>query len=168
MTHPLVDQLRFARSEFQRGLDSVNDADSRHRFLPMNCISWMVGHLAHQEQLYWLVRGQAKELAVPELKAYGYGEPASTPPLAEMWAGYQAVMTAVDPWLDTLVTNDLTSFMVIKGKTHDENVGSMIRRVTYHIFFHTGESQAIRQLLGHTGLGVFIGDIQAQGPYRPE
>ena len=49
MTHPLVDQLRFARSEFVRSLAGVGDDDARRRLLPMNCLSWMLGHLADQE-----------------------------------------------------------------------------------------------------------------------
>jgi hypothetical protein len=47
MTHPLVTQLRFTRSELQRALDSVPDADARRRLEQMNCISWMIGHLAN-------------------------------------------------------------------------------------------------------------------------
>ena len=54
MPHPLVDQLRFTRSEFRRGLAKVTAAESVHRFLPMNCMSWNVGHLAWQEQRYFL------------------------------------------------------------------------------------------------------------------
>jgi hypothetical protein len=49
MSHPLVEQLRFVRSEFRRALADVDDADARRRFLPMNCISWNIGHLAWQE-----------------------------------------------------------------------------------------------------------------------
>jgi len=54
MAHPLITQLRFARSEFVRCLEGVSDEDSRNRLLPMNCISWMVGHLAAQEQEYFV------------------------------------------------------------------------------------------------------------------
>ena len=56
MAHPLVEQLRFARSEFMRGIDGVSDDAARRRLGPMNCISWNVGHLAWQEQRYWLTR----------------------------------------------------------------------------------------------------------------
>jgi hypothetical protein len=49
MTHLLVSQLHFARKEFVRGLEGVSDEDARKRILPMNCISWMIGHLANQE-----------------------------------------------------------------------------------------------------------------------
>ena len=50
MTHPLITQLRFTRSEWLRALEGVSDEDARKRFLPMNSISWTIGHLAWQEQ----------------------------------------------------------------------------------------------------------------------
>lgn len=54
MTYPLVIQLRFTRREFQRALEGLSEEDARKRILPMNCISWNVGHLAWQEQRYFL------------------------------------------------------------------------------------------------------------------
>ena len=78
MTHPLIDQLRFTRSEWLRALDGVNDEDARKRLLPMNSISWTIGHLAWQEQRYWLTFGQG-QTPVSELNALvGYGRPATT------------------------------------------------------------------------------------------
>ena len=44
MPHPLVSQLRFTRAEFQRGLEGLTDAEACRRFMPMNCISWNIGH----------------------------------------------------------------------------------------------------------------------------
>ena len=85
MTHPLVDQLRFARSEFARALAGVDEDGGRRRIGPMNSLSWLVGHLADQEQRYWL-ESQGQAPVVPGLNPLvGYGQPASTPPLAEMW-----------------------------------------------------------------------------------
>ncbi len=46
MAHPLVDRLRFARRRFRCGLAGSTEGDARRRFLPMNCISWNIGHLA--------------------------------------------------------------------------------------------------------------------------
>jgi hypothetical protein len=43
MTHPLVEQLRFARSEWRRGLRGVPEAEGFRRFEPINSI---VGHMA--------------------------------------------------------------------------------------------------------------------------
>ncbi|MBE3039181.1 MAG: DinB family protein, partial [Chloroflexi bacterium] len=53
MTHLLVTQLRFARSEFVRCLDGIPAEDAVRRMGPMNSISWMVGHLSNQENTYW-------------------------------------------------------------------------------------------------------------------
>jgi hypothetical protein len=168
MTHPLVTQLKFTRSEFCRGLEGVTDEEARRHFGPMNCISWIVGHLADQEQRYWLTRAQGK-VVLPELNALvGYGKPQSTPPLDEMWQAWHTIMEAVDPYLESQTTETLQTFMVIDGKPHDESVGSMLRRVTYHYWFHLGEAQAIRQMLGHKNLPEFVGEIHAEAPYVPE
>src|SRR3989304_2198780 len=66
MPHPLVLQLRFTRSEFSRALEGLSEADARKRFMPMNCISWNIGHLAWQEQRYFLLYGQG-QLPFPEV-----------------------------------------------------------------------------------------------------
>ncbi len=50
----------------------------------------------------------------------------------------------------------------------DQTVGSALRRVTYHYWYHIGETQAIRQMLGHEDLPEYVGDIDAEAPYRPE
>ncbi len=168
MTHPLVVQLRFARSEFVRGLKDVSDEEARKRFMPMNCISWIIGHLAYQENTYWMVRAQGKNVAPQLHPLVGWDQPASTPPLADMWEAWRTVTQAADPYLDTLTTETLQTFYVINGKPHRESVGSMLRRTTYHYWYHLGESQAIRQMLGHTNLPDFVGDIHDEAPYIPE
>jgi len=168
MTHPLVTQLKFTRSEFKRGLKNVSAEDAQRHFGPMNCISWIVGHMAWHEQLCWLTRAQARTL-LPELnRLTATGGPQTTPPLDEMWAAWQTIVAAVDPYLESLTTDVLTTHMVVRGKQRTDNVGSMVRRVTYHYWYHLGESQAIRQLLGHDKLGQFVGSIHEEAPYVPE
>ena len=66
MTHPLANQLRFSRREFMRGLEGLTAEDAARRLLPMNCIAWNVGHLAWQEQRYWLYMAQ-EQVPVPRL-----------------------------------------------------------------------------------------------------
>src|SRR5512143_2267643 len=100
--HLLVAQLCFARSEFARGLEGVTDEEARRRFLPMNCISWMVGHLANQEHRYWVILAQQQDIVPGLVDQVGYGKPASTPPLDEMWAAWRKVTAAADEFLDTL------------------------------------------------------------------
>ena len=36
MSHPLVEQLRFVRSEFRRALAGLSDEDARRRLLPID------------------------------------------------------------------------------------------------------------------------------------
>ncbi len=168
MAHPLVVQLRFTRSEFLRGLEGITDEEARRRFMPMNCISWIIGHLAWQEQRYWLTRAQG-QTPFPELNSLtANGKPASTPPQDEMWRIWRAVTQASDPYLDALATEQLLSNPVVDGKTLPVTFGSLLLRTTYHYWYHLGEAQAIRQLLGHTGLPQFVGNIDNEAPYVPE
>ena len=168
MVHPLVLQLRFTRSEFKRALEGLNDADARRRFMPMNCISWAVGHLAWQEQRYFLFYGQG-QLPWPKInELFAYGAPASTPALDEMWAAWTAITQAADAWLDALTTEKLQQHVVRDGKPSSYIFGSLLQRVIYHYWYHTGEAMAIRQMLGHVDLPEFVGDIDEEAPYRPE
>ena len=168
MTHPLVLQLRFTRSEFRRALQGVTEDEARRRFMPMNCISWNVGHLAWQEQRYFLYRSQGR-LLLPEInELFAYGAPASTPALTEMWAAWQAITQAADPWLDTLTTDALYQNFAIEGWSDTLCFGSLLQRTIYHYWYHSGENMSVRQLLGHTGLPEFVGDIDNEAPYRPE
>ena len=168
MTHPLVDQLRFARGEFRRGLAGIGDEEARRRFPPLNCISWNIGHLAWQEQRYWLANEQGL-LPLPEVdKAFRYGAPASTPPLAESWAAWETITAAADPWLDALTNETVLREAMRDGKPAGFTIGSRLLRTIYHYWFHTGENAAIRQNLGHSGLPNFVGNIEDEAPYRPE
>mgnify|MGYP000921064384 CR=1 FL=1 len=168
MTHPLIDQLRFTRSEFLRGVKNVSEAEARQRFLPMNCLSWNVAHLAWQEQRYFLQLGQGR-LLFPEIdRDFAYGAPASTPSLKEMVAAWRAITRAADPWLETLTPDTLLANVVSQGKPSAYRHGNRLQRVIYHYWYHLGENLAIRQMLGHRRLPVYVGDIDNKAPYRPE
>jgi hypothetical protein len=168
MPHPLVIQHRFTRSEFQRGLAGLTAADAEKRLHPMNAISWMIAHLAWQEQRYWLQRAQGITL-VPEVITWAAnGAPASIPPLADSWQAWEAIVAAGDPYLDTLTNDLLASTLIYEGKPVRENVGTMLRRTTYHYWYHLGEAMAVRQLLGHSGMADFVGDLGEHAPYVAE
>jgi uncharacterized damage-inducible protein DinB len=167
MPHPLIIQLRFTRSEFQRALEGINDADARRRLPPMNCISWNIGHLAWQEQRYWLTRMQG-QIPLPQLnELVGYGQPACTPPLVDMWEAWHVITRIVDPFLDTLTTGQLQETRYFDGGQTDYTAGNLLQRVIYHYWYHTGENMAIRQMLGHTDLAEFVGNIDDEAPYMP-
>ena len=181
MVHPLVAQLRFARSEFVRCLENVSDEDAIHRIMPMNCISWMVGHMAAQEQEYFIFFPKGS-VPHPQLNvSHGYGQPATTPPIAEMWQVWQDITKAADIFLDTVTEDQLESYLeqdvrsvkdalfayyqvneelLAQEKVRSrENIGTRLLRTTYHYFFHTGEAHAVRQQLGHPDLPFFVGGM---------
>jgi uncharacterized damage-inducible protein DinB len=165
--HLLVAQLRFTRSEFVRALAGVSEEDATRRLMPMNCLSWMVGHLANQEHRYWVILPQQKNVA-PDLNALvGYGKPASTPPLKDMWAAWQKVTAVADEYLDSLTPETMQLYFLRDGKPVDESIGTLLMRNIYHYWYHTGEASAVRQMVGHSNLPEFVGDINVAA-YRPE
>jgi uncharacterized damage-inducible protein DinB len=168
MIHPMVKQLRFTRSEWQRALAGLSNEDARRRLMPMNSISWMVGHLAWQEQRYWLQFAQGLEL-VPELNnLVASGKPPTRPTLQEMWDAWQTVTDASNAYLDSLTVEKLQTYLDWKGRPVRESVGTLLQRVTYHYWYHTGEALAARQMMGHENLPEFVGAIGREAPYTPE
>jgi hypothetical protein len=165
--HLLVNQLRFARSEFVRSLEGVSEGDAIRRILPMNSISWMVAHLANQEHRYWVILARQKEVAAGLYELAGYGRPASTPPLKEMWAVWRKVTAEADVFLETLTPTIMQGFLLRDGKPVAENTCTLLMRNIYHYWYHTGEASAVRQMLGHTNLPEFVGDMSSAS-YRPE
>ncbi len=163
MTHDLVRSLRFARSEFVRGLDGLTAEEGIRRFLPMNSISWNIGHLASQENWYWVRLAQGRLVAPGLHNLVGTGKPASTPPLDEMWAAWREVTAAADAFLDTVSEGQLGIKLEFRGREWGENIGTLLLRNTHHYWFHLGECMAVRQLLGHTDLPEFVGDMAAGG-----
>jgi DinB superfamily len=167
VTHPRVEQLRFARSEWLRGIDGISEADAARRLEPMNSISWMVGHLAWHERLISIERGLGQAME-PVLDAVANGAPASTPSLAAMADAWERVVTAADPYLDTLTTTDLLVPLPHDGRATPSSAGSQLQRITYHYWSHIGEASAIRQILGHADLAQYVGPIERLAPYRRE
>lgn len=166
--HPLVSQLWFARRELQRCLTGLPEADATKRLGPMNSISWMVGHLTDQEHRYWGLWAQGKMIAPHLNELVGFGKPASTPPLSEMWGVWEAVTAVADDYLRTITVDSAQTFFTSKsGRTIPESVGTLLMRNIYHYWFHIGESHAVRQQLGHPDLPQFVGDM-ATAVYRPE
>jgi len=168
MAHPRVDLLRFTRREWLRGLKGISEEDGARHFGQMNCISWTVGHLAWHEHSYWMERAQG-EILFPNLnELFAYRAPMSSPSLKEMMKTWKAVIHDVDSYMDRLTTFSLKQPLKKNGKDVGQTVGSALQRVTYHYWYHIGEIQAIRQMLEHTKLPAFVGNIEKQAPYRPE
>jgi DinB family protein len=168
MAHPVVEQLRFTRGEWRRGLTGLTEREGARHFGQMNSIGWIVGHLTWQEQRYLLFRNQGVLLA-PEIQEEFYsGAPMSTPSLAKMLKTWRKVTKASEPFLDSLTTKGLQKDLPLNGKSVGQSQGSAILRMTHHYWFHIGEIQAIRQLLGHKKLPIYVGNQEGKAPYRAE
>jgi hypothetical protein len=165
MAHPRVDQLRFARSEWLRGLAGLTETDAGIRFLPMNSIAWMVGHMAWHERQCWMRRARGIKVE-PSLDAFATGRRATTPSFAKVQAAWERVIADADSYLDTLTTADLERRLAHDTREHPPTVGSQIQYVTYHYWAHIGEVSAVRQLLGHAGLAEYVGDFPPEAEYR--
>lgn len=63
-----------------------------------------------------------------------------------------------DAYLNGLVLHDLEKYMTVRLKQLSFYIGSMLLRVVNHNWYHNGEMQAVRQLLGHKSLPDFVSD----------
>ncbi|MBN1318519.1 MAG: DinB family protein [Anaerolineales bacterium] len=163
----LVDQLHFVRSELVRCMDGVTEREALIRLGPMNSLGWIVGHLASQENFYWVRLAQGLELAPGLDSLVGFGKPATTPMLKDMWAVWLEITKTADVYLNDLTEEELGKHFHWRGKARTENVGTKLLRNLFHYWYHIGEAQAIRQQLGHKDLPQFVGDF-GQWIYRAE
>lgn len=168
MLHPLVTQLRFTRSEFVRCIEGVSNEEACRHIQSMNCLSWMIGHLAEQEQRFWLIRAQGQEVVSGLQELAGTGRVASTPPVDEMWMVWRTITAAADRYLDTVTPDILQTYLKRKDdKIPYETAGTKLLRNIYHYWLHIGQAVLIRKLLGHTDLPVFVGNM-SNAFYLPE
>lgn len=126
----------------------------------------MVGHLAAFDQFAWVIMAQNETIS-EAVKACAFGKPTSTPTMDEMMADFHAIAKASDRYLETLTEDDMGTFLHFRGKSARENIGTFLIRQTWHYWYHLGECQAVRQLLGHTDLLPFVGDIPEEAMYTP-
>jgi len=154
----IINQLRFSRSEFRKGFEGVSEKDGEQRLMPVNSIGWIVGHLAWHEQYYWLTRARGIILIPEIIDQVGYKKPASTPSLTVMISFWEKITDSCDDYLNQLKEGDLLDHIIVKGKQLPFNIGTMISRVIYHYWYHNGEMQALRQLMGHSQLPDFVSD----------
>ena len=167
MAHPMVRQLRFTRKEFVRCLDGLNLQDAYVRHGRMNCISWTIGHLAAQENGYFVYLAQGLRIQTDLRAICGFGSPPSTPKLDDMWAAWREVTANADVYLDTLTTELLQSHPEHRGQPVADSVGDMLQRTIYHYWYHLGEAHAIRQVLGHRDLPQFVAPLEGDFAYAP-
>ncbi len=168
MPHPLVVQFRFTRAEWLRSLEGLTDDDAAEHIGRMNCISWIVGHMAWHEQRYWLTLAQQQTPHPLLNELVASGGPMTTPSYSEMRAIWVDVTGQADPFLDSLTAESIHVILQQHGPIWVQTHGSGLQRMIYHYWFHTGEILAIRQALGHADLPEFVGEIEVEAPYRTD
>ncbi len=164
MYQPL-ELARFALSEFERGLEGVTDEEARRRMAKadgteMNAISWTIGHIAG----HWLsVAAYAKQEEQPGKVLRFVGPEADATPLhlTDALKMLDDAKRSID-WLgsagDPLLSSSPAGYFL-----SSESVGTNVMRAVLHTWFHTGEINAVRQMLGHAEIpfaGKLIGNLE--------
>lgn len=146
--HTLVEMYHIARREFERNLTGLKEDDARKRIEPMNCISWIIGHVAHQQHSFFVNWPQGKG-DDPRFQQYGYGSLPSQPSFAEVMSLWQIACEESDVWLNAATDDHLKQVFVRPDGGATENGGTLLVRATFHTWCHLGEISSIRQILGH-------------------
>ena len=143
--HTLVQLQHLARKEFTRNIGGLSEEDARKRVEPMNCISWIIGHVALQQHTLFVAWPHAMETG-PQFDAFHTGSPPSQPPLADVMALWHASCAEAGVWFDAATEESLQGpFTSPEG----ENGGTLVVRGIFHAWCHLGEISSIWQMLGH-------------------
>lgn len=124
MAHKIVEHLWFAREKWLTGYADFPPEDAIKRVGEANSVSWMVGHLACFEQFTWCQLAQGI-IVVEELKAFDFGQPATTPPLDEVLGMWHQVMPVTNQYLETLDEAAMSTFLTLpNGKRFWDDIGT--------------------------------------------
>lgn len=145
--HPLVQMLYLTRKEFDRNLQGLTDEDARKHIEPMNCISWIIGHVAYQHRAFFIDWFQDRDTD-PRYLPYRWGSPPSQPPLDEVMMLWQEACKDSESWLQA-ATNESLQGICEKPFANGESWGTLLVRCIFHTWCHLGEISSIRQILGH-------------------
>ena len=144
--HTLVDMLKLSRQEFERNLAGLSDEDARKPIEPMNCISWIIAHVAHQHHAFFIAWPRSLKID-PGYVPYAYGSPPSQPPLEEAMKLWRDACIDSEEWLRS-VTDEVLQEKP-PASPGGENFGALLVRCIFHTWCHLGEISSIRQILGH-------------------
>jgi hypothetical protein len=156
-----LELAQVAIAEFRRGLEGLTEVEGIVRppkadGTRMNAISWTVQHIgAHWWNVGHAVSSQPLESKAPPRDG--------TPP------AYDAALAVLHE-----ATSDLTwlrdagdeALMRRPDFLRGESVGMFLARAIFHTWFHTGEINAVRQLLGHAPMS-FVGELHGRLDWIP-
>src|SRR3990172_4641100 len=142
------DLARFALAEFERGIEGVSPEEALVRLKKadgslMNAISWTIAHIS----THWLttLAYAKKEPSTPNWRRFVGREADPTPlPLDEAKQMLAVAKEAAEWWAGAD-----GSALSYKRDDRPERAGTGLMRVILHTWFHMGEMNAIRQMLGH-------------------
>ena len=122
----------------------------------LNAGSWVVAHVAQQQESYWCTGAQGLEpdawLAGLDV---GFGSEPSVPDYREALEAFARIRARAIPYLRSLRDDDLDAVMEPSdGSGRAQTVGDLVVRAVGHVFVHTGELATIASLVGAPDLGV--------------
>ena len=151
----LVRLLWDAFDELERAAGALPTPGQGRAIGRLNAGSWIVAHVAQQQEAYWCTRAQGLEpdewLAGIEV---GFGSEPSVPDYRESLAAFARIRAASIPYLRSLRDEDLDAVMERAGSRRDETIGDLLVRSVGHLFVHTGELATIASLVGAPDLGA--------------
>ena len=145
--HTLVQMLYLARKEFDRNLEGLTDEDARKRIEPMNCICWIIGHVACQHRAFFVDWPQERSND-SRYSPYAWGAPPTQPPLEDVLALWRDACRDSEAWLQAASSESLQGISK-KPLANGESWGTLMVRCIFHTWCHLGEISSIRQVLGH-------------------
>ncbi len=146
----------FAIAEFRRGLAGLTEEEARFRpekadGTRMNAISWTVQHIAD----HWLnVARAARDLPLERRSPPSDGTPPDYADALTMLEAAASDLGWVAQASDEAMSRTLRE---LRG----ESVAMFLARAVQHSWFHIGEINAVRQLLGHPEI-IFVGDLDGR------
>ncbi|MEZ4554524.1 MAG: DinB family protein [Dehalococcoidia bacterium] len=151
--YSLRDVVSFGTVEFLRGLEGLTAADAVWRApksdgSQMNAISWTVQHVgAHWHAVACRLQGLPPRADRPPADG--------TPPSFEV---AMAILRAAADDLVEAVERHTHGHGEVGREGAPETASQAVARAVFHTWFHAGEINAVRQLLGHPEIR-FIGDF---------
>jgi hypothetical protein len=152
----LVRLLWDAYDEVERVASALPNPGRGRAIGRLNAGSWIVVHLAQQQEAYWCTGAQRLEPDgwLAEQRA-GFGDEPSVPDFGEATQAFARVRASATPYLRSLRPEDLDAVAPRSGsRGADQTTGDLLVRSVAHLFVHTGELTAIASLVGAPDLGV--------------
>jgi uncharacterized damage-inducible protein DinB len=120
-----------------------------------NCLNWVLGHIASSRSTMLKALGEKPAMSEAQLKRYGYGsEPVCADgedilTLEQLLTALEQSQTALTTSLQKISAEELArEVQSFRGTT---TLGQLVFFLYSHETYHTGQTEALRQLAGKDG-----------------